>query len=170
MKGCVSDFLSLRTSAHAGVAIPPLEGKCIDNCPTQRENVVFLVVIVAWFHGAGGLPRQFANWLAMTASIRQTTIYRFVFYLSRRDCLLSAAASSNSSVRCESKAPLPGFSGRIQGAQCCRDSLSSSMDLRSLPIIASAARGTSLWSKFSATVVASSRIRVNSRPSRQAGH
>ena len=30
--------LSLRASAHAGVAIPRLEGKCIDNCPTGREN------------------------------------------------------------------------------------------------------------------------------------
>ncbi len=32
-------MLSLRTSAHAGVAIPRLEGKCIDNCPIERENL-----------------------------------------------------------------------------------------------------------------------------------
>ncbi|MDY4489248.1 MAG: hypothetical protein SPE19_01795, partial [Candidatus Faecousia sp.] len=36
----------------------------------------FLAVIVTWFHSTGGLPRQCAHWLAMTASIRQTTIYR----------------------------------------------------------------------------------------------
>ena len=32
-------MLSLRASAHTGVAIPQLEGKCIDNCPTERGNV-----------------------------------------------------------------------------------------------------------------------------------
>ena len=37
--GLCPDFLSLRTSAHAGVAIPRLEVKCIDNCPTERENL-----------------------------------------------------------------------------------------------------------------------------------
>ena len=31
--------LSLRASAHTGVAIPQLEGKCIDNCPTEWGNV-----------------------------------------------------------------------------------------------------------------------------------
>ena len=31
--------LSLRASAHTGVAIPRFEGKCIDNCPTERENL-----------------------------------------------------------------------------------------------------------------------------------
>ena len=39
--GLCPDFLSLRTSAHAGVAIPRLEGKCIDNCPTGRGNTAF---------------------------------------------------------------------------------------------------------------------------------
>ena len=38
LKVCVPNYLSLRTSAHAGVAIPRLEGKCIDNCPTERGN------------------------------------------------------------------------------------------------------------------------------------
>ncbi|MDY4490546.1 MAG: hypothetical protein SPE19_08495, partial [Candidatus Faecousia sp.] len=33
------NFLSLRTSPQTGVAIPQLEGKCIDNCPTERGNV-----------------------------------------------------------------------------------------------------------------------------------
>ena len=32
-------FLSLRTSPQTGVAIPQLEGKCIDNCPTERGNI-----------------------------------------------------------------------------------------------------------------------------------
>ena len=36
----VEYMLSLRASAHTGVAIPRLEGKCIDNCPTARGNIV----------------------------------------------------------------------------------------------------------------------------------
>ena len=36
--GLCPDYLSLRTSAHAGVAIPRLEGKCIDNCPIGQGN------------------------------------------------------------------------------------------------------------------------------------
>ena len=32
------DYLSLRTSPQTGVAIPPLEGKCIDNCPTEQKT------------------------------------------------------------------------------------------------------------------------------------
>ena len=51
------------------VAIPRLEGKCIDNCPTGRGNTVFWVEIVTWFHSSGGLPRQCEHWLAMTANI-----------------------------------------------------------------------------------------------------
>ena len=34
-------MLSLRASAHAGVAIPRLVGKCIDNCPTGMGNTAF---------------------------------------------------------------------------------------------------------------------------------
>ncbi|MGN1017010.1 MAG: hypothetical protein ACI4PL_08440, partial [Faecousia sp.] len=34
---CASSFLSLRTSPQTGVAIPRLEGKCNDNCPTEWE-------------------------------------------------------------------------------------------------------------------------------------
>ncbi len=49
------------------MAIPRLEEKSIDNCPTERGNTAILVVIVTWYHSTGGLPRQFANWLAMTA-------------------------------------------------------------------------------------------------------
>ena len=37
----VRSLLSLRTSAHTGVAIPRLVGKCIDNCPTERGNLAF---------------------------------------------------------------------------------------------------------------------------------
>ena len=48
-------FLSLRTSALASVAIPRLERKCIDNCPTERGNIAFLVVIVIWFYSSGGI-------------------------------------------------------------------------------------------------------------------
>ena len=39
--GLCPDCMSLRTSAHAGVAIPQLEGKCIDNNPAEWENVAF---------------------------------------------------------------------------------------------------------------------------------
>ena len=53
----VENLLSLRASAHTGVAIPRIEGKCIDNCPTVRETLRFLVVIVTWFLSTGGLPR-----------------------------------------------------------------------------------------------------------------
>ena len=56
--GLTPDYLSLRTSAHAGVAIPRLEGQCIDNCPTEREHFATLVVIVTWFHGAGGIATE----------------------------------------------------------------------------------------------------------------
>ena len=71
----VQNYLSLRTSPQTGVAIPRLEGKCIDNCPTELETLQFLVVIVTWFLSTGGLPRQCAHWLAMTAFF-QTPIYR----------------------------------------------------------------------------------------------
>ena len=63
------DYLSLRTSAHAGVAIPRLERICIDHCPTAKKNTALLVVIATWFHSSGGLPRQSADWLAMTACL-----------------------------------------------------------------------------------------------------
>ena len=33
--------LSLRASSQTGVAIPRLEGKCIDNNPAEWENVAF---------------------------------------------------------------------------------------------------------------------------------
>ena len=58
----------------SGVAIPPLEGKCTENYPEEWELLRFLVVSVTWFLSTGGLPRQFANWLAMTAYTRQTPI------------------------------------------------------------------------------------------------
>ena len=58
------------------VAIPRLERKCIDNCPTGREILRFLVVIATWFHSSGGLPHQRARWFAMTALSRQTPICR----------------------------------------------------------------------------------------------
>ena len=36
--GLCPDYLSLRTSPQTGVAIPRLEGKCIDNFPTGQGN------------------------------------------------------------------------------------------------------------------------------------
>ena len=57
LKMRTQNTLSLRASAHTGVAIPRLDGKCIDNCPTERELLRFLVVIATWFHSSGGLPR-----------------------------------------------------------------------------------------------------------------
>ena len=65
--GLTPDYLSLRTRPQPGVAIPRLEGKCIDNCPTERKILRFLVVIVTWFHSSGRLPHQCAHWFAMTA-------------------------------------------------------------------------------------------------------
>ena len=52
----VEYLLSLRASAHTGVAIPRLEGKCTEK-NQKWELPRFLEVIVTWFHGAGRLPR-----------------------------------------------------------------------------------------------------------------
>ena len=38
----VEYFLSLRASAHTGVAIPRLEGKCIGNCLTEWETLAIV--------------------------------------------------------------------------------------------------------------------------------
>ena len=72
----------------SGVAIPPLEGKCTENYPEEWDLLRFLVVIVTWFLSTGGLPRQFANWLAMTALFFK---HQFIAVLwvgadSKRDC------------------------------------------------------------------------------------
>ena len=56
------------------VAIPRLARKCSENFPEDWDSPRFLVVIVTWFLSTGGLPRQCAHWLAMTASIRLTPI------------------------------------------------------------------------------------------------
>ncbi|MCI6956061.1 MAG: hypothetical protein MR763_01740, partial [Clostridiales bacterium] len=61
--------LSLRASAHTGVAIPRLEGKCTEKRPEEWELLRFLAVIVTWFLSTGGLPHQRARWFAMTAYI-----------------------------------------------------------------------------------------------------
>ena len=71
------------------VAIPPLEGKCTEHYPEEWELLRFLVVIVTWFLSTGGLPRQFANWLAMTALIRQTPICRAGDKTEERNMILS---------------------------------------------------------------------------------
>ena len=55
------------------VAIPRLEGECSEKHPKGWAFQRFLVVIVTWFHSTGGLPRQFANWLAMTAFFERTS-------------------------------------------------------------------------------------------------
>ncbi|MDY6180839.1 MAG: hypothetical protein SPI15_08285, partial [Candidatus Faecousia sp.] len=39
MKVRIQNMLSLRASAHTGVAIPRLEVKCVDNCPTEQGNL-----------------------------------------------------------------------------------------------------------------------------------
>ena len=72
-------LLSLRASAHTGVAIPRLEGECIDNCPTGREILRFLVVIVTRFHSTGGLPHQSADWFAMTGNFDKCCKQQFIF-------------------------------------------------------------------------------------------
>ena len=50
------------------VAIPQIEGKCFEKFQKACEPLRFLVVIVTWFHGAGGLPHQSADWFAMTGN------------------------------------------------------------------------------------------------------
>ena len=37
--GLTPDYLLLRTRPQPGVAIPRVEGTCIDNCPTGRGNL-----------------------------------------------------------------------------------------------------------------------------------
>ena len=65
----VEYLLSLRASAHTGVAIPRLEGKCSEWYLKEWKSSQFLTVIVTWFHGAGGLPHQSADWFAMTGNL-----------------------------------------------------------------------------------------------------
>ena len=75
-------MLSLRASAHTGVAMSWLEGKCTEKYHEKWDSPRFLVVIVTWFHSTGGLPRQFANWLAMTAYLyKHQYIFLFGFVL-----------------------------------------------------------------------------------------
>ena len=59
--------LSLRDQSADWCGNPPVRGEMYRQLPYRAENIAFLVVIVTWFHGAGGLPRQCAHWLAMTA-------------------------------------------------------------------------------------------------------
>ena len=75
--GLTPDYLLLRTRPQPGVAIPRVEGKCIDNCPTGRGTLRFLVVIVIWFLSTGGLPHQCAHWFAMTAFFMAMTAYLY---------------------------------------------------------------------------------------------
>ena len=77
-------MLSLRTSAHTGVAIPRIGGKCIDNCPTERETLRFLVIIITCFLSTGGLPRQCSHWLAMTAFFQTPTRFAYSIRSSER--------------------------------------------------------------------------------------
>ena len=87
------------------VAIPPLEGKCTENYPEEWELLRFLVVIVTWFLSTGGLPRQFANWLAMTALIRQTSISRFDGLLVKEARTAALPAQSPGGGRSRSRWP-----------------------------------------------------------------
>ena len=64
------------------VAIPRLEGKCTEKHPQGWELPRFLVVIVTWFLSTGGLPRQCAHWLAMTA---KTYKHQFAGQLGKTD-------------------------------------------------------------------------------------
>ena len=60
--------LSLRASAHTGVAIPRLEGKCIDNNPAEQENIAFFGgnrYLIPW--GRGIATTSVRTGLAMTA-------------------------------------------------------------------------------------------------------
>ena len=81
-------MLSLRTSAHAGVAIPLLRGEMYRKAPGKAGIVTVFVVIVTWFHSTGGLPHQSADWFAMTENLKrvlQTPICRtaaFLFWFS----------------------------------------------------------------------------------------
>ena len=65
------------TSAHTGRGNPPVERNQV-TIPTQiAVTPPFFVTFRYISPLTGGLPRQCAHWLAMTASIRQTPICRF---------------------------------------------------------------------------------------------
>ena len=49
---------------------PPVRGKMYRIAPEKQGLLRFLAVIATWFHSTGGLPRQCAHWLAMTAFFR----------------------------------------------------------------------------------------------------
>ena len=65
----VEYLLSLRASAHTGVAIPQIEGECSEEFQKECEPLQFLVGIVTWFLSTGGLPHQSADWFAMTGNL-----------------------------------------------------------------------------------------------------
>ena len=50
---------------------PPVSGEMYRIAPKKWESPRFLVVIVTWFLSTGGLPRQCAHWLAMTAFFKR---------------------------------------------------------------------------------------------------
>ena len=58
---------------------PPVRWEMYRIAPEKRGLLRFLAVIATWSHGAGGLPRQCAHWLAMTAKNVQTTVYHDSF-------------------------------------------------------------------------------------------
>ena len=54
------------------MAIPRLEGKCTENYPQKWELLRFLVGIVTWFHGAGGIATtSVRTGLAMTGNLQR---------------------------------------------------------------------------------------------------
>ena len=55
------------------VAIPRIERKRTEKHPEEWDSPQFLMVIVTWFLSTGGLPRQCAHWLAMTALFQVRT-------------------------------------------------------------------------------------------------
>ena len=63
------------------VAIPLLEGKCIEKYPEEWASPRFLVVIATWFLSTGGLPHQCAHWFAMTGNLQRALSNNNLFSL-----------------------------------------------------------------------------------------
>ena len=82
---CATNFLSLRTRPQPGVAIPLLRGEMYRKVPGRMGVPAVLVGIVTWFLSTGGLPRQRARWLAMTA---KTYKHQFISVLTKADNLI----------------------------------------------------------------------------------
>ena len=92
LNGFASKYPVIANQSADWCGNPPVSGEMYRIAPKKWESPRFLAVIVTWFLSTGGLPRQCAHWLAMTASIRQTPICRFLSLPDRHIAFLHPTA------------------------------------------------------------------------------